>query len=372
MSESLTRRNICVLFASGVVSVNVGALSVSETMPSPARDSVRALYGFDSAAPPFEGLDGERIVEWLLEHGVNAVFVKSGEKPAILERLREAEIRCYQSQTCFTGRDLYRAEPLWRPLTVNGEEMQPDGWYHGLSPNHPELRRRRLSEFASKLDNPYLDGIWLDFIRFPVRWERPQPRIEEACFQSYSLEAFTAYSGIEIPAGRAIGDIAEWILKEHAERWSAFKIEQIRSWVAEAKALMRDRRPEMIFGLFSVPWLRTDFDDAMTRIAGQDLQALSEHVDVFSPMVYHRMIGHGVERIVAVTREAREWSGKPAWPIIQAMSEPDELPSDEFRRSIDAAAAASETGVIIFTVAHAHNESRWPDVRDRFTALKRL
>ena len=70
---------------------------------------------------------------------------------------------------------------------------------------------------------------------------------------------------------------------------------------------------------------------------GQDYRALGQYVDVFSPMVYHRMCGYPPEWIAGVTDEVHALGGKPVWPIVQSVDDPEPLPADEYGAALDAA-----------------------------------
>ena len=88
--------------------------------------------------------------------------------------------------------------------------------------------------------------------------------------------------------------------------------DQITSFVRQAAEVVRTqaRRPCQL-GLFSVPWRTENFEGALRRIMGQELGALAADVDIFSPMVYHRMCGQPVSWIRAVSEEAHALTGKP-------------------------------------------------------------
>ena len=101
--------------------------------------------------------------------------------------------------------------------------------------------------------------------------------------------------------------------------------------------MIRRIRPGAILGLFGVPWRLSDRGGAILTIIGQDYRALGEHVDVFSPMVYHRMCGYPVEWIGDVVVEVHDLTGKPVWPIIQSVDEPSPLSAVEYGRALDIA-----------------------------------
>jgi hypothetical protein len=88
-------------------------------------------------------------------------------------------------------------------------------------------------------------------------------------------------------------------------------------------------------------------------VIGQDVRALGRCVDVFSPMVYHRMCGRPPSWIAEVVQEERDLSGKPVWPIVQAVDEPSPLSPEEYAAALDAALGSAADGVIVFTLQAA-------------------
>lgn len=349
------------------ISVSHGSERVEMVFPT----MVKAIYGFSSEQKPFSTMNPSQYPEWLKAHGINAVFVGPTEKSAILKILNDAGILCLQKLAVFTGRSLYRSHPSWRPIMKDGHPFKPDGWYHGLSPNQPELRQRRLDEFRRRMSNQWIQGIWLDFIRYAVRWDTPHPTLIDTCFSDESLEQFERFAGIDLSKYPSVSQKADFILRHHQPRWIEFKVETIRSWVEEAQRLRDAFRPELLLGLFGIPWTPDEMDGAIRRIAGQDFSALSPHIDVFSPMVYHRLCGKSPEWVVEVTRSIQEQTQKTVWPIVQAVSEPTHLPPGEFRAVIHEAAEASGKGILLFAAHHIENEQRWKDVQIVFDRIDR-
>lgn len=335
---------------------------------SAAGEFTNALYGFSSKKPPFTSLNHSELAPWLLEHGVNAVFVYPNENEDVLKQIKSAGVALYQSMGVFVGKSDYQQHPEWRPLGVSGAPIKPNEWYFPLSPNHPALREQRLQRFKQRLQNPYIDGVWLDFIRFPLRWENGAPAFEQACFSPQSLDAFTEFSGIQ-PQGGSTKEKAQWILANHPEQWTAFKVGSIRAWVQDAAAVRDSLRKDVKLGLFGVPYSLDEYDGALRRIVGQDYALLAKHLDIISPMIYHRMIAQPVERIRDLTLALRQSTGKPVWPVLQTMNLPDELPQQEFIQSIGLAAKASQEGLILFAANHLEAENRWPQLKAALSKL---
>jgi hypothetical protein len=111
-----------------------------------------------------------------------------------------------------------------------------------------------------------------------------------------------------------------------------------------------------------------DFGGGLTRVIGQNLAALATHVDVFSPMVYHRMCGRPVEWIAEVTAEVAARTRRSVWPIIQAVDEPDDLPDGEFDAAIRTAMGEPAGGVILFHLKGTLQGNRLAVARRRFAA----
>lgn len=338
----------------------------SNAMNSAAYPSyARAIYGFSSDSAPFKTTPIADIPVWLIDHGVNAVFVSAREKTEVLSTLGNAGIICLQEFTVFSSRELYREHPEWRPIAADGSEVKPDGWYYGLSPTQPDLRKKRLEEFRQRLKNPWIQGIWLDFIRYAVRWEKPNPTRIDNCFSPTSLQQFERSIKTSLP-GTSVAEKSRFILERRKDDWENFKAQTICSWVEEARKIRDAERPEVKIGLFGVPWTRSDYSGAIRNLVGQDFAALAQSVDIFSPMVYHRLCGRNPDWIGKVTREVKEQTQKPVWPVIQATSEPGVMDSSEFQQAVLEGANASNGGVILFTADHIEKEKRWQDVQKLF------
>ncbi|MFH1742950.1 MAG: hypothetical protein ABIH23_28430, partial [bacterium] len=334
--------------------------------PRHAADT-RSIYGFSSQLDTVKDLPPEDLAQWLKNRHINAVFV-GRESDEVLDALRAAKIRVYREMAVFVGKEAYRNHPDWRPITAEGKEQEPEGWFYGLCPNKEERRKEKLKQFEKLLRNPRLDGVWLDFIRYPIRWEKKEPKLVDNCFCDDCIRLFReAVAGeFKIPENMSRPELARWILDEHLPSWIEFKADRICAWVHEAR-LLRDRiRPEATIGIFTVPWSPKDFDGAIFRIVGQDYAKLADDVDVFSPMVYHLLCYRDTGWPARFTMETKTRTGKPVWPIIQAMDEPSKLPLQELEQVTLESARASKTGVIIFTAEYLEKEKKWDAVLNAF------
>lgn len=326
-------------------------------MPSIA-NPIRALYGFHATDAPFQGLSPDETAQQLLAWGCNAVFLKD-EPEETFAALKKAGVQRFRSLGFFQGADYWRDRPESRPVQADGTPLPKEEWYCGICPNQDWLRAKKLEEVRSLAQSGKYDGIWLDFIRYPVHWESPSPNLPRTCFCPVCLDKFSKDSGFALPEGASIQETAVLILSSASAEWYAWRAEQITSLIRQAKEILQRESPDMKLGVFGLPWLRNEKQDAILRVAGQDFASMAPWVDVFSPMVYHIMCGETPPWIHSRVRGfERETKGEMIWPIIQGCNEPGTLTHEEFQEAIRQAELAPSGGVIIFGLNHLIREDR--------------
>jgi uncharacterized lipoprotein YddW (UPF0748 family) len=70
---------------------------------------------------------------------------------------------------------LYNARPHWFWQDARGRR-QPLGWYNSVNPCYPEVRRY-LSDLMGEIVSGYdVDGLHMDYIRFPNEWNNSYPQ----------------------------------------------------------------------------------------------------------------------------------------------------------------------------------------------------
>ena len=338
--------------------------------------TIKAIYGFSRALGPFQELSVPDAVARLQAWGVNAIFGGYND-PDLVQAAHEAGLRVYAEFGCFVGEKWWSAYPESRPITAQGEPLPKQDGYAGVTPAIPAVRQGLWEQLAELASTRALDGIWLDFIRWSSRWESPQPHLYQTSFDAISVSAFLDDTGLALPAtwgaqgvsGIPAAELATWILSQHQAAWIDWKCQQITAWVRRAREIVQARAPDCLLGMFSIPWTETDWDGALRRIMGQDLRALADYIDVFSPMVYHKMCGQPVSWIGDITEHAHGLTRKPIWPIIQTMSQPEALSDQEFGAAIDAAQGADgSAGVILFTLKGLLAENKVPTIQARFNS----
>lgn len=326
---------------------------------------VKSLYGFSPDLPPFVGKSPAAQADLLKSWGNTAVF-GGYQNPEFVAAVHAAGLKLYAEFACFVGATWWEKVPASRPVTSTGELLPQQKWYCGVNPTTPAVRREQLAALERLLTTYPLDGVWLDFIRWPCHWEGRDPHRPDTSFDAETVHRFSCDTGLKILQGDT-ASIAQALLNQHEAAWTQWRCEQITTWVAEAKAVIKRVRPGTILGLFNVPWRSDDYDGAILKVVGQDYQALGQYVDVFSPMVYHLMCGRSLSWIGTVIEAVHTLSGKPVWPIIQSVDKPSPLSAKAYGQAIDVALNhAASDGILVFTLAGALAEEKLAVTKAKF------
>ena len=314
-------------------------------------------YGLTEVVPDQLDLSIADVALMLRDHGVTAVFLKH-LIPAWVQALHDVGLSVYASKGVFIDQDdLWARLPDSRPLTADGSPAPLEEWYRPLLPTHSGVRELRLREIDALNRAVPIDGLWLDFIRWPARWEKSQPALYHSSFDVITLAQFQQESGIVWPVElESPTSIAAWILDNVARAWFDWRCDVIVGFVDEARALVKAQRPQARLGCFTVPWTGEGFDalpieQAHLRIVGQDPVMLGTRVDVLSPMVYHRLCGREPSWPQQVTTGVQRQVECDVWPTVEAIDDDHGYSTEIFIDVCRSAADAGRGGLIVFNLA---------------------
>jgi uncharacterized lipoprotein YddW (UPF0748 family) len=280
-------------------------------------------------------LTEEKIIH-LLELGVNEVSLSwkhcSGTH---VQELRDQGVKVFAEISLFVGEELWQKYPDARPIDRSGKPIEPINWYHGVCPNHPGVRRENLTIIEKIIHEFDIDGIWLDFIRYPCHWEKERTsKIAEYCFCDHCRSKFSHDIG-----GKPEGKL-----------WIDWKCTQITEYVKAIHACIHHHqfKKPIELGLFAVPWTTTEFDGAIKRIIGQDFKALSSYVDVFGIMAYHKITGNPPSWINGLVRSISNETRGTVIPLVQSIPIPKAVSPDEFASALEFGLQPPSKGLMVF------------------------
>jgi uncharacterized lipoprotein YddW (UPF0748 family) len=122
---------------------------------------------------------------------------------------------------------VYHRHPEWLWYDQNGRR-QPLGWYVSLNPCLPEVRQYLVGVFEEIVRNYAVDGLHLDYIRFP---SEVSPRGADYPYDARTLRLYRAATGLTPRQNKA-----SWI------RWRTAQVTQL---VRDIRAATRRARPDL-------------------------------------------------------------------------------------------------------------------------------
>ena len=314
------------------------------------------MYGVDV----IDGADGTKLNSRLHNYQILSVYVRPDS--TAVGYFAAHNFKVYLTLNIFGGKGPWKDNPDSVPVLASGEKLS--GEYGGICPTHDGWRESRLelllhwlTEFSGQKG---IDGIWLDFIRYPGRWEHEHPSLPDTCYCQRCLTLFQIAKGVTLPSGLSTVELAAWIKANAELKWVDWKKEQIVSFVRDARKLVdqysNDRK--VLLGAFLVPWKKSEHKGAISFRLAQDAKLLAPYLDVLSPMVYHKMVGESVPWIRATTDYFAD-TEKLVWPIIQA----ENVGKDEFVQVVEVLNHSESDGMLVYSFRHMV-DGQWPVLRE--------
>jgi len=311
------------------------------------RIEIRGIYG---SPDPFwdQGLA-------LKDLGVNAIFVHSGSiNREIMDRAKKEGIKVFAEFATLNGEDYVRGHPEAWAVNEKGAKVEAASWFMGVCPTDYGFRQYRQQQLKELLQHFDLAGVWMDYVHWHAQFEEEDPILPETCFCEHCLATFQKETNIHIPDG-TISEKSTWIFRHHDIEWRDWRCSVIAGWAKNLRTILLEEKPGALLGMYHCPWSDKEFDGARRRILGIDYEMLKEHIDVFSPMVYHRRMGRSPEWVqenltwFCKKLNIRQGSIQKVWPIVQAHNDPVAISPEEFEKVLLYGLSAEATGVMMFT-----------------------
>lgn len=306
-----------------------------------------------------------RIFKSLKGFGVNAVATESETyRDDLIDLAHSLDMSFIGGISCFSehGRSnqlLNERPELW-PVLETGEKRPLMEWYIGVAPTFDDYNQSRLDEIERIMRDHELDGMCLDFVRWPLHWElelRPGvPEPLQNSFDPHTIGCFQDYAGFDVPVSlESIPDVARWILTQHREKWIDFKCQVIADFVAQARERVKFLRSTAQIGAYLIPLP----DDRRAELVGQRVRELGPVTDFLAPMVYHPVLYRQPDWVTETINEVVRLAPGQVQPVIQVDSAEGKemgadwgppVPVDEWRRvACDVARREDILGIVAFT-----------------------
>lgn len=242
-------------------------------------------------------------------------------------------------------KELLEKHPEYYAVSRSGKSCatQPPyvGYYRFLCPSHPDVPAYLEEKAREQLEKEDVDGLHLDYIRYPDvilpvnLWENYQ--LDQStelpdydfCYSTFSKEAFLRETGINIDKVDR---------PEQSLSWRSFRYRQITNIVNRICNAAKDYKKPVTAAVFPTP-------DLARRIVRQDW-ANWDLSGVF-PMIYHGFYKEPVQWIgTAVEEGVRALHGR--FPLYAGLYLPDFRNLEELKQGIVLAKNNGAAGISLF------------------------
>lgn len=310
-----------------------------------------------------------RLKEALCALNLDSIIIsQSSLTEEVLKDLKTSfKFEIYVEITGFEGQGLLDKFPDAKSKTYEDIPTAKD-WYVGVCPTHEGVRheiKSRISK-AIQLD---VNGIWLQFMHYPTKWDDVDPVIMDSCYCDRCIEKFQKY----------VGDTFEYSGSEelyllidgsYYQEWLDFKAKNITSMFEYAKNAINESGKTIKLGYFTPPWDESEYRAGLQRILAQERSLLTPLVDVTSPMLFHKSVGEDVSWIK--NKVDYFWNlAADFMPIIQS----ENIDTNDFRLALEYATTSPSVGVCVndFDVLIEHTDSENSFVNnEKFKILKQF
>lgn len=334
------------------------------------------------------GMSVAQAADLLAEWGVTYVIAQSKLLPmsdsAVASAVNDDDRRAYDALDDVVFRELLRqrgiayfaclnicfdpafsiAHPELAAVDQWGRPARQVDWYIGLPPDREDNLEHKIDLLRRGVAELSPDAVHLGFIRWPGFWETWLPddnRSEkpEYCFSSRTVSAFNRDHGLSIATDDPI-EAARIIHEHHRRAWTDWKCAKTVAAIARIRQELAAVQSGLKYSINTLPFFRSDFDNAVEDVFGQDIAALAGVVDIFEVMAYHQILARPPSWPAEVAGDIKKRSGREAICTLQAKAlylegmhagrgRSSELTAREFGQALDALDTSGVDGVCVFT-----------------------
>ncbi len=280
------------------------------------------------------------------------------------DALVEEGIEYWTTVCTFFAPPAIEKNPALRPIGSDGFPMEKFDWYIGVTPTAEDFLQEQITAIENAVRILEPDGVFMSFTRWPGFWElwtpdKTRQDFPEYSFDAHTLNRFAVENKIQLPVGSA-KEIALWIEDNVRDRWVKWKSQIIRDILRQVKESCQKIQPDIQIMLNTLPFGKEDFENAREKVFGQDVELLSEEVDVFEVMTYHQILRQPTSWIPRTGIEVKTRTKSKTFCTLQTAplylediyAEGERALSlnyEEFETAIKGVKSAGIDGVVLFT-----------------------
>ena len=261
----------------------------------------------------------------LRDCGVNAIMTESDSyELSVVDATHNAGLRFFAGVACFSDhaskfRSLRERPELW-PVLENGARRPQMEWYVGMSPTDRRRQQETLAQIRVIARTFPIDGLFLDFVRWPLHWEielrSGRDRPLDSSFDAATLAMFEKGTGALPRDLDSTEARAAWIRKNRLADWVEFKCKVVSDFVGEARNALKQANADAELGFYLVP----DVNGLTEPLTGQRIKDLAPLVDWMAPMLYHNILLQPPAWVASTLAPLVAIAWEKTLPVLQADS----------------------------------------------------
>lgn len=242
-------------------------------------------------------------------------------------------------------KELLEKHPEWYAVSRSGKSCATApayvNYYRFLSPSHPDVPQYLAEKAAEQLEKKDVDGLHLDYIRYPdVRlpvnlWDNykldqsTEMADYDFCYSSYSKKAFLKETGIDIDKVQH---------PQESLSWRNFRYKQVTNVVNKIADVAKSYQKPLSAAVFPTP-------EVAKRNVRQDW--VNWNLDAVFPMIYHGFYREPVSWIGdAVSEGVQALNSK--FPLYAGLYLPDFHSTAELEQALKLAQENGAAGASLF------------------------
>ncbi|MGB7521589.1 MAG: family 10 glycosylhydrolase [Spirulinaceae cyanobacterium] len=208
--------------------------------------------------------------------------------------------------------------PTWAGTDRQGQPFQRNTYKAFFDPGNPEVRTYLLSLLSEIATNYNVDGVQLDYIRYP--FQDPQTDLLYG-YGVASRKEFSRMTGTD-PVQITPGNTAQWA------RWNLFRVQQVDNFVAAAAEMLREKKPNLTISAAVFPIERKERLDKIQQ--NWEVWAEKGHIDLMMAMSYADKTDD-LEDITELLFRYTPKSSTLLIPSIRLLGLPEEVAADQMQ-----------------------------------------
>jgi len=337
------RRNFIKNSLGGLVALNIPNISIAK--PQGARLTFDYWLWVRPNVKDSESLLKKRYANYK-EAGIRGLFFEDySQKHYHIAKTYGLETHRWMWTMNRGEKDLLAKHPEYYAVSRSGKSCatQPPyvGYYRFLCPSHPDVPKYLEDKAREQLEKEDVDGLHLDYIRYPDvvlpvnLWDNYQ--LDQSselpdydfCYSEFSKKAFLAETGIDIDNVQR---------PDQSLSWKAFRYRQINNVVNKIASVAKEYQKPLTAAVFPTP-------DLAKRIVRQDW--IHWNLDGVFPMIYHGFYKEPVGWIGQAVHEGVDALNNK-FPLYAGLYLPDFNNLAELKMGIELAKTNGAAGISLF------------------------